>query len=186
MKTILYEGINDPGIRKKFSDAEGLCNAHAYQLLALGDPLGHAIIYSDLLEKIADNMEKLPVYTVSDHKKCLFCESEKQGEKAYIRHFADSVSDDLFKSRYKEAGMICLGHYQAVCSYITETGTLSQFRETTVEKYRKLVDHMKEIQRKCNYRYADKKWTADEKIAWRNVVAVINGYPGMTEAVHRK
>lgn len=56
MEGFLYESANDTAIRNKINHSNGLCNYHAYMLMERGDPLAHAIIYTDLLRKAAYNI----------------------------------------------------------------------------------------------------------------------------------
>jgi|LSQX01.2.fsa_nt_gb hypothetical protein len=116
MQSILYEGVNDPKIRASILQSRGFCNAHAYQLLALGDPLGHAIMYYDLIEQFGKELVEKPERDKKDKTtgSCLFCESVDQGEQVYINHFASCMSDHDFFEKYQSQGLICRHHFQAV------------------------------------------------------------------------
>ena len=47
---MLYENVNDPGLRKKLARRKGLCSLHGELLLKHGDALGIAIIHSDQIQ----------------------------------------------------------------------------------------------------------------------------------------
>lgn len=49
LENLLYENVNDPGVRENILAARGFCSFHAYQLVKIGDALGLGIIYNDLV-----------------------------------------------------------------------------------------------------------------------------------------
>lgn len=185
MESILYEGVNDPSVRELICAAEGLCNAHAYQLLSHGDPLGHSIIYSDVLNRIIEKIDIIREPAISNRDKCFFCQSVVHSESTYVKSFADALSDELFRNRYSENGILCVHHYKAVLNKIKDTTIQNFLKQTTIHKYRGLVNTLNEIKRKNDYRNTDEAWTSDEKDAWKKVVAIINGYQGMKEGRQR-
>ena len=181
MESILYEGINDPMIRKKLCEADGLCNTHAYQLLAKGDPLAHAIIYLDIIDNPMRKMEAAPNSISIRHDKCLFCESVQHSESTYVRHFAESISDEPFKKRYQEAGILCVHHYFTVVKLLKESNSAKFLMEATQEIYQGLIENLKEIRQKNDYRYSEEPWSPGARVAWKKAVSVINGFDGMKE-----
>ena len=59
LETFLYENINDPGMRADLRRSNGFCPEHAELLREHGDPLGHAIIYGDLVDHVLELLEGL-------------------------------------------------------------------------------------------------------------------------------
>lgn len=59
LETLLYENVNDPGIRADLRRSNGFCPHHAGLLRDHGDPLGHAIIYGDLIDHVLESLEGL-------------------------------------------------------------------------------------------------------------------------------
>ncbi|MGE5584814.1 MAG: DUF6062 family protein [Bacillota bacterium] len=59
LETFLYENVNDPGIRADLRRSNGFCPRHAGLLRDHGDPLGHAIIYGDLVDHLLGSLESL-------------------------------------------------------------------------------------------------------------------------------
>ena len=185
MNSILYEGVNDQSVRDLICNAEGLCNAHAYQLLAHGDPLGHAIIYSDVLNRIIEKMDITREPVKANREKCFFCQSVEHSESAYVKSFAEGLTDEAFRTRYSENGILCVHHYRTVLGKIKDASIQDFLKQTAIRKYRGLVNSLNEIKRKNDYRNSDEAWTMDEKNAWKKVVAIINGYQGMKEGLKR-
>ena len=118
MDGFLYESVNDPLLRDKICKSGGFCNYHAYMLMDMGDPLAHALIYSDLLNGAIRNFQtpllKKQEGIFQSHSDCPFCLQAAECEEIYIRAFADSISDDDFKTRYIESGMLCLAHLEMI------------------------------------------------------------------------
>ncbi|HLK55081.1 MAG TPA: hypothetical protein VKU00_00865, partial [Chthonomonadaceae bacterium] len=50
LRTLFAEFVNDPPTRQRFRQARGVCAAHIPLLAELGDALGVAILYHDLVE----------------------------------------------------------------------------------------------------------------------------------------
>ncbi|MEW6105743.1 MAG: DUF6062 family protein [Bacillota bacterium] len=59
LETFLYENVNDPGMRADLRRSNGFCPDHAGLLREHGDPLGHAIIYGDLVDHVLESLEGL-------------------------------------------------------------------------------------------------------------------------------
>ncbi|MGE5587129.1 MAG: DUF6062 family protein [Clostridia bacterium] len=59
LETFLYENVNDPGMRVDLRRSNGFCPDHAGLLREHGDPLGHAIIYGDLVDHVLESLEGL-------------------------------------------------------------------------------------------------------------------------------
>lgn len=184
MKFILYEGVNDRGLRAQLCDNDGICNMHAYQMLELGDPLAHAIIYSDILNRFIDDTNVLSEPVAAVHEKCYFCQSLEHSESAYVKAFAVNLSDEEFRNKYSEHGIVCVPHNKAVLAKIKDPALQREFKAASTAHYRHLVSNLSEIKRKSDYRYTKEAWTADEKEAWKKAVAIVSGYQGMK--VHRK
>lgn len=178
MKFILYEGVNDRGVRAQLCDSDGICNVHAYQMLDLGDPLAHAIIYSDILNRFIDDTGVLREPVASVHEKCYFCQSLDHSESAYVKAFALNFADEEFRNKYIEHGIVCVPHNKAVLAKIKDPALQLVFKNASKAQYRDLIGNLSEIKRKSDYRNSKEAWTAAEKEAWKKVVAIVNGYQG--------
>lgn len=59
LETFLYENVSDPDVRADLQRSNGFCPDHARLLREYGDPLGHAIIYGDLIDHVLESLESL-------------------------------------------------------------------------------------------------------------------------------
>jgi len=60
LRAILYEHVNDPTTRDALVAARGYCNDHAWRLRALGGGLGAALIYRDIVRRVAAELAPRP------------------------------------------------------------------------------------------------------------------------------
>lgn len=178
MNAFLYESVNDIGIRKELNEARGLCNHHSAMLLAMGDPLSHAIMYGDLIKEAVHDAEHDNYQPYDDHSGCRYCKASLRAETTYATAFLYDYPDDEFQEKYKGSGMLCMSHLHMI-QVSSEKNKLERIYKTirsdTLEKYDYLMTCLSEIRRKNDYRFSDEEWTEDEKSAWKKAVGVING-----------
>lgn len=162
MDGFLYESVNDVTIRKNICSSSGLCNFHAYMLMEMGDPLAHALVYSDLLKKAIDNMSGVSLKQNSlyqSHNDCLFCKQAKESEDTYNIAFADAE----FKGKYISEGLLCMPHLELIKNL--KWHEIDKIVDISLGKYRGLINDLSEIKRKNDYRFSSEDWTEQEKAA---------------------
>ena len=61
VNTLIYEGVNDYGLRAKLRESLGYCHEHAWLLPEAGESaaLGIAIVHRDLLNTIRERLENI-------------------------------------------------------------------------------------------------------------------------------
>lgn len=60
LDNLLYELVNDPGVRQDIRQARGFCNRHAWQLPTIaGGAFGIAVIYRDVLETLLQSIQAI-------------------------------------------------------------------------------------------------------------------------------
>lgn len=90
MQSLLYESVNNPGVRRKLREGGGFCNNHAWSLKDMGDALGQSLIYEDLLQNTLNIIKKVDKNTLSlksntgYEKKCIICELRETTENRLI------------------------------------------------------------------------------------------------------
>lgn len=185
MHGFLYENVNDPTIRNQLSHTLGLCNYHSTMLKNMGDPLAHALIYTDLIQNILREMDshgKLSEYLERDG--CYFCSIARGCEETYSQAFYEAIADDDFLSQYEKSGMLCVIHlYQSLtlgeknCRSMVKNGV--KIIESTKLKYVRILTQLEEIKHKNDYRFADEEWSPGAKDAWKRAVAILNDAAGL-------
>ncbi len=181
MDGFLYESVNDPYLREKIKKAHGLCNFHSKMLIEKGDPLAHALIYSDLLAQAIseiDSRNTNALSTYDKHTDCIFCERVKSSEKIYAKAFLSAYEDKDFATKYSESGMLCLPHIKLMLENSSKTQSIiaNNILQVTRQKYSELLNDLNEIRRKNDYRFSNEPLTESERTAWKKAVAVLNTF----------
>jgi len=203
---LLYESVNDIKIREDIKNSKGYCNYHAWKLQSFGDPLAHAIIYSDLIvsliheidvflraTKRCENIEnffglkkenikmlkRLKDYLASDNG-CPICSMVRDWEKEYILSFVEYVGRDKgFREKFKAGGFLCVPHMFKLLEYCRDKSTVKEIMVVQLDKYKKLLNLLNEIKRKSDYRFVNEPKSDEEKVAWIRAVEKWVGEPGI-------
>ncbi len=184
--TILYERVNDPGVRRDFRRSGGLCNHHAWLLyrLSRSDPLigdpGPAIIYRDVLESVVEDGD--------GGGECFICGRLAEKEEAFTEEFARKIVEtDLLEAyRGSAESILCRRHYRAIYGKL-----LSMDRERAEElayiqgeKLENLLKAMERFIDSFDYRSKHKP-TGFEADSTLLAITYLKGRP-VTEAIRRR
>ncbi len=187
LDALIYEKVNDPGIRKELKKAHGFCKRHAEELISLGGSLGIGIIYRDQLQRF---MELLSVERVSrvetekflrelnswnNHSGCPACKFERNAVERYIDAFVYFLNDRDMKEAFESSMGVCVGHFSLVLSKIEEPEKKRYFISVEREKMELLYGNVDEFIRKQDYRFENEPITPDEADSWTRIVRVMVG-----------
>jgi hypothetical protein len=76
-ETLLYENVNDSGVRMRFRPNFGFCNEHTYQFTAYNDGLTIALTHRDLLVEMIGSLpdpKKRDTLLTRQATRCEACE----------------------------------------------------------------------------------------------------------------
>ncbi len=174
IKALYTELVNDYDLRLRWRNTEGFCQRHSELAAQLGDPLGTAILYLDVVErslKCDGESTRLRRWPAPRRKRdlgsqCLCCIDEQDAEARYLKAAAESIRlsgsfvDALIQSRYG----LCSRHCDMLRTIVPEpqSTVLQEEKRRRVELLR---DQLMEIVRKSDYRYQHEPRGA-EKDAW--------------------
>lgn len=193
--SLRYEKIDDFEVRRSIHQSGGFCREHALQVLEKGDPLVHAIIYSRLFEQKAEalrlevnlirrrghrnrgkRLESSEGFREDGAPGCLICQAERKLEKRVLPlipiFFAQ---DEAFRDAFKVSGHLCVPHLEAVFAYSKAHSEVKDIISVQIEKYAILANHLREIERKFDYRYCGEASCEEERKAWKLAVALWTG-----------
>ena len=89
LEEFLYECVNDRSMRRRIMETGGFCPKHAKAMMGKGDPLGHSIIYTVLIDDYIKKPDakkgfcllmKLTVFLKHWHRPCCSSYSVKHSE----------------------------------------------------------------------------------------------------------
>jgi hypothetical protein len=191
ISSLLYEQLDDLRVRKSIYHSKGFCYEHSRKILEKGDPLAHAIIYSRLFEEEAKRLDVCSG-TVSTSKsvsllrrlfhrfkkgdasfrnECPACRIVKECETqvlSLIPYFYKH--DPAFRVSFQETGNLCVPHVNMLLSLNHNDTTIEELITLQSEKYKVLANHLREIERKHDYRFCEETQDEEEKKAWRVAV----------------
>lgn len=177
MDGFLYENVNDTGLRRDINSAKGFCPYHSNMLLSMGDPLSHAIVYSDLIKSAINDVTKDNFSAYDNHSDCPYCKNARKLEKTYCTVFIEGCRNNDFFEKYKSSAVLCMSHLQTIKKLCESKHILKEYekiRDATTEHYNAILLNLAEIRRKNDYRFTSEGFTQDEKSAWRRAVGIIS------------
>jgi hypothetical protein len=199
---LFYESVTDPAVRHRLRRSLGFCQRHAWLLVdaRLGDALGMAIIYHDLLGSLLKHLpqdaaispqnpasrlfRRLPsglktlvghtLDVLSPHHPCPACEQEESTRRTAVSVLAASLKAPAFAEAFKASGSLCLPHLCQVLEEVRDPLSLEILVTASRDKLATLQAELAEIIRKNDYRYRDEAF-GPEGDAWKRAVAVMVG-----------
>lgn len=185
--TLNYEGVNDPGLRRRLRDAHGLCHRHAWAWTRLrGGPLGVAIVYRNLVKDLIETLEGSDRIVargrggrrergarLAPTGRCPACHAEEEAVERYGLTLLAHSAEPGFADAFIRAGGLCLPHLRTTLAHATDAQTQT-VQNWQVTVYRELHDELAEFIRKHDHRFRDEPFGA-EKDAWLRAVAALAG-----------
>lgn len=168
LDSLIYEAVNDPGVRSSLEHSGGFCNPHFWLLTKVENPAaGVSILARDLL----DGPPRIPRQYVQhawvgEGAACPACQIQAQAEGRYEDVIRQNAEGREWRQAYERGpGLLCRPH-------ALRCGTAWQ--GATARKDADLRAELGEFVRKQDYRFADEPKGA-EGHAWLRAVAVLAG-----------
>ncbi len=165
LEFLFYENINDPGLRKKFHRAGGLCSGHVEAFLKQGDALGLAILAEDLL---GNWIAAVPESAGSG---CPLCRDGLAAEKRIIKGLSRYEKVEEFWAAFRRSAGFCRHHLKRLMREISEEGFRRKIREVQRAILEGHRETLQEFIRKHDYRFREQGITSVEaaavEMAWR-------------------
>ena len=193
LDTLLYENVNDVGVRKSLRESNGFCPKHAWLLCDQGDPLGHSIIYGDLVDNLLGSLKKQLIshsYPRSECKtvdsqakrllpgrRCPACLVADRAQERYIAALLDEFTADPlfeFEAEFASSSGLCLPHLVKALETSRNDEATRRLVRVSVAKLEELKADLAEVKRKHDYRFSKEPW-GDERDAWIRAVEVWGG-----------
>jgi hypothetical protein len=197
MDSLLYEQVNDPGVRKDINKSLGFCNLHAWQLQKFGDGLGLSIIYKNLIEIIISKMKKGGnrnncIKLVSQefvnnrnieyqHKikaSCPMCRLQRETEERYLSTFLEDFHEPELYMVFKDSFGLCLPHLLKAFKMCNDAKIFKEIINVELEKLDYLSQELEEFRRKHDYRFSHEGF-GKEKDSWIRAIEKMIGKEGI-------
>jgi len=200
---LLWESVNDPGVRDRLRRSQGFCHEHGWDLVWPGASLGVAILMRDVLTDVLTAVEgahfsALPalslrrvreslvtcqssaatadlVHLLTPKARCPACIKVEQMEDIYLNTLVDHLlGEDGLLTPYEASDGLCLPHFRQALSHVRDEAVFEAIVGAQQAIWQRLTDQLSEAIRKSDYRFRDEP-AGDESGAWLRGIAALSG-----------
>lgn len=185
---LLYERVNDPGLRKCLVRSRGYCSRHAHRLLECNDGLGTSILYrdqvrdfTDFFEDMAEHREALRTTQArmwTAHESCPACRLQLDARQRHVQVLLEGLAEPEMRNAFQEGVGVCVPHFFVVMDVVKDVETRRCIIEVMRNKYGELLAEMSELQRKKQWHYA-REPIGKEGDSWARAVRMMVGKKGV-------
>ena len=203
MDGLIYERVNDAGVRQAVRRSRGFCERHAWDLIRHGAALGVAIMMRDVVRELLSTTRsaqfKRPstwsvtrLHEAVDTKQpraataglvaalgpqgpCPACKHEAEIDHALASSFVENLhGPEGLLEAYRRSDGFCLPHVRQVLARIGDERTYDAILEVQLAHWSQLEAELGELVRKSDYRFADEE-VGDEGTSWLRAIASLAG-----------
>lgn len=200
LDSILYEYVTDPQIQAHFRASRGLCEAHGWQFVKLGNALGVAMLYDAALDDVLrvltqsspigqdlpglfqflfpQNPNAALSSALEPTKPCIACQMQDESEVRYVRVLSEQLDDERLLNVYRTSDGLCLRHFSHTLRQTQHPERSKLLMAAQVEIWGRLKAQLEEFIRKSDFRYAGEAMGA-EGTSWQRAVARLGGEQGV-------
>ena len=196
--SLLYEFVNDVGVRDGIRRTLGFCNYHAWVLHQVATDLtpkklsvgmgqtGIAIIYLDLVETLVKRLKAISSSTSKRHAKtlatrskstgtvCPMCSARAQFELWYLESILRNIAVKDFAEKYAACDGLCAIHLLRALELSGFDGNKRALASAEIRRLEELSVDLHEFWRKHDYRYASEGF-GKEGDSWLRALRKISG-----------
>jgi hypothetical protein len=173
LDSLLYENVNDPGVRQKLRASLGFCRRHSQKLLTMGDAFGIAIIYQDVLKHIVGALQEddAPEST----GECPACAIERKASNSYVATLISFLADEELKKTLLKSDGLCLAHLKHCADTIGNAGLSPWLVALQIKNLRRRRHDLSEYVRKQDVQFKHETITKAEEQACENAIDFLVG-----------
>ena len=204
LRSLMYESVNDVPLREHLRASLGFCSRHNWLLLdsEVGNALGIAIIYNDVLTNILRNLPngsssnerggvgaffnrvagklsekaKAAVQAIIPPKPCPACVQQQEADEMTVKVFVQKLGEEKMRLAFSQSAGLCLPHLRQVLPAISNPADLDFLLKVQSEKLAALQGELAEFIRKNDYHFQHEGFGA-ERDAWKRVINLVAGKP---------
>jgi hypothetical protein len=201
LDSLLYESVNDVGLRQTLLRSRGFCAEHAWALVRLGDSLGTAIIYQDqVAEAIRDVQQAARAVSALRRRglwradgprdgtpaavlrgrrtpaaPCPACQVADEATARYLSSLVAHLDDPEVRRAIERSAFLCLPHLTGALEAARTPDEARAMLEITEAKLTDLRAELAELIRKRDYRFAHEPH-GEEQTSWLRAVGHLVGW----------
>jgi len=183
---LLYESVNDVGVRTRLRRSRGFCRAHAARLQRPGRSLGIALIEQDilgfLLATLAEGTRAAGQLArdLGPQELCPVCQHEREMERLYLEALFKSGPDSDLGRMYTASAGLCLPHFRLALQEARRPDTLAWLIKAQQGFWERLRGELADFIRKNDYRFRGEGLGA-EGDSWLRALMATAGLEQPTE-----
>jgi hypothetical protein len=198
LDSLLYEYVNDTGMRRQLVHAHGFCPTHSSALVARHDALGTSILYKAILNHLQAELETVMpeprggwgsrlreqlggARGVADrlaaHEACPACTQRDDAVLRALAIVSEHDGDAELSGALVASDGLCLPHLRAALAQLSGPA-LAQVLARQRAVWQALDGELAEAIRKHDFRFRHESF-GDEEDSWRRAVEAVAGAPGV-------
>jgi len=203
LDALLWENVNDPGVRDDIRRARGFCHEHAWQLIRPAASLGVAILHRDVLHTLrmalddarfqappflslqraheALDAEQPTAATANlvarlvPQVPCPACKQGEMMETIYLDTLLEELKgEDGLRAAYEASAGLCLPHLRHGLERLRDEAVFAALVSAQRTIWQRLENDLDQFIRKSDPHYRDEPW-GDERDAWLRATAALAG-----------
>jgi hypothetical protein len=198
MDNLLYESVNDAGLRKQIRRARGFCHTHAWGLVRHGASLGVAIITRDVLQtlvQILDEAHFQPsplrslqralgqgdqatahvVAQLVPQGVCPVCRQVGEMEGIYLGTLVEHLlGEEGLLPAFEGSDGLCLPHLRRTLIRVHKRPVFDALVGAQQTIWERRVSQLSEVVRKSDYQ-VEEGLEGEERDAWLRALAALSG-----------
>jgi hypothetical protein len=175
---LLYEKVNDPGIRGELVKSGGFCPRHAFVLASFGDGLGTAILYADQIQLRMKSLEQFsprqPQASYLSDGTCPACRTEGRMRASYTRTLLLGMEDQEMRDAFACSAGLCFPHFATVLMRAENLAIQQDLIRAQKQHLSALSSQLQEFINKYDYRRTSEEFN-EERNSWLRAVEMISG-----------
>jgi hypothetical protein len=183
LDSLLYESVNDPGVRAELVRARGYCRRHAHTLAGMRDAFGIAILYQDQVRLFAQFLADLPdtpsrcakqVREWESVERCPACRIQLECRERYASTLVGGLVEEEMRSAYSSGSGLCMPHFIYVLGETRDAGIYRLLVTVEQSKVCALLHDLEDFYRKHDYRFSQEGF-GEEGDSWLRAIELIVG-----------
>lgn len=201
LDNLFYENVNSGGLREILRLSMGFCREHAWLAAnqGLGDALGFAIIYHDVIGATLERLDKgvppptrrwagllkrIPeevgaavykaVFALTPHKRCPACQKRDEMLSIIVSELVENLGQPEMAEALQTSDGLCMPHLRLALQSVQDVTSCENLIAIHREKLEALHAELAELIRKNDYQFI-KEGFGKEGDSWLRVVAMMVG-----------
>ncbi len=183
--SLLYESVNDHGVREALIRSRGYCQRHAHYLRNRGNGFGIAILYQDqvkLFLRTLNDLQAIPSKIIRKSlrsgqnvaKECPACHMQHECRSRYGSTLIEWLDDQEVHSALEASSGLCVPHFLALWEMTTNAKARNSLIELQRAKMDLLLHELEEFCRKHDYRFSNEEF-GSESDSWSRAIRMMVG-----------